>query len=120
MEIGLPDLIVLQVIKPLYGIPESGLHWYLTYLEYHIDELKMVRTKADTFFLIKRNDEGIEGMVLLQVDDSLGVGTEGFLEKEEKWSQRFRSKDRKIIGREGQQFNGTTFRLINGGLITIT
>lgn len=31
-ELGLPDETVLKVMKPLYGIPESGLRWYLTYL----------------------------------------------------------------------------------------
>lgn len=29
-EMDLPERYVLEVIKPLYGIPESGLHWYLT------------------------------------------------------------------------------------------
>lgn len=31
-ELGLPPGFVVKVLKPLYGIPESGLHWYLTYL----------------------------------------------------------------------------------------
>lgn len=26
---------VWRVVKPLYGIPESGLHWYFTYLQHH-------------------------------------------------------------------------------------
>lgn len=29
-EMRLSDEYVLEFIKPLYGIPESGLHWYLT------------------------------------------------------------------------------------------
>lgn len=40
-EIHLPSGQVLKVVKPLYGISESGLHWYLTYLEHHLDVLKM-------------------------------------------------------------------------------
>lgn len=31
LEMQLPPNIVLKVVKPLYVIPESDLHWYLTY-----------------------------------------------------------------------------------------
>lgn len=35
----LPYGYVVKVVKPLYGIPESGFHWYLTYLTHHLDTL---------------------------------------------------------------------------------
>lgn len=35
-ELNLPQRQVLKVLKPLYEIPESGIHWYLTYLKHHL------------------------------------------------------------------------------------
>lgn len=52
-ELGLPHGFVLNVVKPLYEIPESGLHWYLTYLTHHLDSLNMTRSKCDPCVLIK-------------------------------------------------------------------
>lgn len=31
-ELWMPPKTALKVMKPLYGISESSLHWYLTYL----------------------------------------------------------------------------------------
>lgn len=36
LEIG----IVLKVVKTLYRIPQSGLHWYLAYLYDHVERMK--------------------------------------------------------------------------------
>lgn len=41
-EMDLPPDTIPHVVKPLYGIPEAGLHWYLAYLSHHIDELVMM------------------------------------------------------------------------------
>lgn len=38
-ELNLPAEVVLKVVKPMYGIPESGFHRYLTYLEHHLETL---------------------------------------------------------------------------------
>lgn len=38
-ELGLGPGQVLKVVKPLYGNPESGLLWYLTYLAHHLEVL---------------------------------------------------------------------------------
>lgn len=70
-EMGLPNNTVLLVIKFLYGIPESGLHWYISYLEYHINNLGMFHSTADPCLLVKRTDVRLKGLVALQVDESL-------------------------------------------------
>ena len=46
----------------------------------------------------------------MQVDDSLGVGTESFLEKEEIASKQFRCKPRTIISSENTSFNGINIK----------
>lgn len=68
----LPDDVVLQVIRPLYGIPESGLHWYLTYLRHHQERLGMQRATMDSYFLFRYEQDGnLDVIVVLQVEDRL-------------------------------------------------
>lgn len=52
-EMNLQHDVVLKVVIPLYGIPESDLHWYLTYLEHHIRRLGMSRSKTDPCVLYR-------------------------------------------------------------------
>lgn len=68
---GLPPYTVLHVFKPLYGIPEAGLHWYLTYLSHHIYTLGMTKSRYDPYLLMKHRNIKHIGMTELQVDDSL-------------------------------------------------
>lgn len=63
-----PDT-VLKVVRPLYGIPESGLNWYLTYLYHHVGWIPMNRTKMDPLLLVRKTGEVVEGIIYLQVDD---------------------------------------------------
>lgn len=116
-EMGLSEDMVLLVVKPLYGIPESGLHWYMTYLEYHMDKLDMKRTTADPCVLVKRRNGKLSGLVALQVDDSLTLGDDAFLEEEEQSSGTFKSKERIMLGTEVMAFNGVRVsRIANGGI----
>lgn len=38
---GVPEDTVFVAVKPLYGIPERGLHSYIMHLEYHLGKLGM-------------------------------------------------------------------------------
>jgi Reverse transcriptase (RNA-dependent DNA polymerase) len=106
-EMGLPENNVLHCLKPLYGKPESGLHWFMTYLHHHRTELGMNQARADKCFLYRRDDGGIS-VTTLQVDDSFGTGTPEFLQDEEKHSLEFRCKPRQLIKTGGHvMFNGS-------------
>lgn len=89
-EMKLPVGFVLKLIKPLNGIQESVLHRYLTYLEHHLQNFDMKRSRCDTCVLIKRTEGRLDGVKLLQADDSLGFGDEKFLTREETTSKEFR------------------------------
>lgn len=75
-EMGLPKYFVFEILKPLYIVPESGLNWYQTYLAHNLEDLGMKRSRADPFMMYRRGGEGLEGLIVLQVDDSFGIGTE--------------------------------------------
>jgi hypothetical protein len=112
-EMGLNEDELLLAKKPLYGVPESGLHWFLTYHGHHTDNLSMRVSKADTCFLYhritdERGAEKTDGLTILQVDDSFGHGTEAFLDSEELASSRFDCKPRLLFNiNTSARFNGT-------------
>ena len=74
-EMGLPPGKVLQVLKPLYGMPESPMHWYTTYAGHHKEKMGMEQLPIDACLMYKRNNDTLEGLLGLQVDDTLYAGT---------------------------------------------
>lgn len=73
-----------MVVSPLYGIPERGLHWYLTYLDHHLHTPGMKKTRMNPCLPNKRYGSGaFIGMVILQVDDTFSIGTKSFMGEEE-------------------------------------
>lgn len=109
--------MVLRILKPLYGVPESGRHWYIILLEYHVEKLGMVRNTAHPFVLVAREGEHISVLVALQVDDALSVAYEEFLKREETAATTFRSKARTISDEKEMAFNGVRICLEeNGGI----
>lgn len=55
--------MVLRVVNPLYGIPESGLHWYLTYTEHHTERQGMKRTTSDPCIMYNRIEGNLRVIV---------------------------------------------------------
>ena len=107
-ELGLGRDILWKVIRPLYGLPESGLIWFETYVGHHHDELRMKSTEADPCFMYRKGkDESIDGLVCLQVDDSIGAGTPKFLQEESDASKSFKTRTAEILN-DGKEvrFNG--------------
>lgn len=109
-------------MKTFYGIPESGLHWYLTYMGHHRDKLCTTETRVDPCVMFRRNRDGeVEGAVVLQVDDSLGFWNANFMQEEESASKEFNSKKRKQISAStNATFNGEVVIRRNYGTFTIT
>jgi hypothetical protein len=96
-DMGLKCNQVLLGMKPLYGIPEAGLHWFYTYSAHHKEKLRMGATKGDRCLLYRRDENKEASIAVLQVDDSLGFCTELFLDEEETESKQFRVKPRLLI-----------------------
>ena len=113
---------LLKVIKPLYGIPESGNHWFNTYHKHHLEELQMKQSTFDPCLL--STDEGAPlGIVGLQTDDSLIVGVKAFAEAEEEAIKKsgFTTKPRQLLTMEHPlKFNGGRISLQADGSIHLT
>lgn len=108
---------VRKVIKPLYGISESGLHWYLTYLEHHLTRLGIVRSTVDPCVLIRTHGSMLKCAIVVQVVDSFGLGNPNFLTLEEGAAGRFKHNPRILLGTEPVRFKGvysqTTDEFVN-------
>jgi hypothetical protein len=43
---------IIIIVKPLYGIPESGTYWFAIYNKYYIEELLITISPHDLCFFI--------------------------------------------------------------------
>ncbi|KHJ35050.1 hypothetical protein EV44_g4253 [Erysiphe necator] len=108
----LPDT-TLHVIKPLYGVAESGVHWFTTYQKHHIEKLNMVTSTYDPCLLITKSDsiDSRFGIVGMQTDDTLIVANSEFSAKEQEKIEKakFDTKAKQTLSSDMPlNFNGYT------------
>jgi hypothetical protein len=108
-ELGLKPGFVVKVIRPLYGVPEAGNHWYKTYLAHHTDELSMQQSTYDPCLLFSTKPFGVVG---LQTDDTLFVGDEAFVEMEQE-----KLAKANLMAKEREQLTPAHDLKFNGGII---
>lgn len=109
-----PEGTILQVIKPLYGIAEAGVHWWTTYHGHHRKELDMSTSTYDPCLLITNGNQNAFGIVGMQTDDTLMLGTDAFSSLEEKKLEKaqFRSKPKTVLTPDTElDFNGCTLTM---------
>ena len=103
-EMNLQDDEVLLAVRPLYGIPESGLHRFSRYHKHHLHFLDMKKSTADRCLLYRNEKSKLKGMTVIKVDDRAGHETPGSLNLEEKCSKNFQCKPRQILERGKEAF----------------
>jgi hypothetical protein len=108
-RLNLADDSVLKVVKPLYGVPEAGNHWFKTYHSHHINELAMEQSTYDPCLLYSNRPFGVVG---LQTDDTLFVGDDDFVEKEQAGLEKA-----KFMAKERERLTSTHNLKFNGGII---
>lgn len=113
-----PEGTVLHVIKPLYGVAESGVHWFTTYQKHHMINLEMVTSSYDPCLLITKSQvsESGFGMVGMQTDDTLIVSSPKFSikEQEEIEKAKFDTKEKQSLSPTSKlNFNGCTVVMDN-------
>ena len=109
-----PANTIIRVIRPLYGIAEAGVHWFATYQGHHINKLDMSTSTYDPCLLIANGDKNNFGLVGMQTDDTLMLGTVTFAANEEKEIQmaKFRTKPKTTLSPEiSLDFNGCTLTM---------
>lgn len=73
-DFELPENRLLKLLKPLYGLSESGDAWLQRYNGYLTKNLNLEKTDGDMSFYYKRKgEEELQGVLGLNVDDTLAA-----------------------------------------------
>ena len=104
-----PQDIVMQVLKPLYGIPEAGTHWFGTYYKHHQEKLFMTLSTYDPCLLVTNTNKFFE-IVGMQTNDTLFLGDKTFVEIEEK-----ELKEAKLIAKPVEMLSKENTLMFNSG-----
>jgi Reverse transcriptase (RNA-dependent DNA polymerase) len=124
-ELGLDSTQILRIVKPLYGVPEAGNHWFNTYHRHHVEKLGMKQSTFDPCLLTTctADDSKAFGLVGLQTDDTLLLANNIFAQMEESELQKAKltSKPREqLICEKPLKFNGGIITLTEPGNILLT
>jgi len=111
-ELNLPQGVIWKILRPLYGIPEAGTHWFRTYHNHHIEKLNLQQASYDPCLLFTtKSDSEPQAIVGLQTDDTLFAGNISFKEKEQEQLEKaqFLAKPlQKLTTHFPLEFNSTT------------
>jgi hypothetical protein len=110
-ELGIDKDSVLKVLKPLYGVPEAGNHWFKTYHSHHVQQLHMDQSTYDP--CLRHSNEPF-GIVGLQTNDTLFLADKTFAEVEQNELHKA-----KFIAKEREQLTVNTPLKFNSGLIQL-
>lgn len=100
-DFGLGSDKLLKLLRPLYGLADSGDYWGATFSQHITKELGMEPTIGDSAFFYKNDGGRLVGMTTTYVDDALQAGTPGFSKLVEKTEKEFECKPR--------EYDRTTF-----------
>lgn len=79
-EMNLSKIELLKLVKHLDGMPESPMHWFQTYWDYHAEQLVMKQEASDSCLWYKKVNGNTCGILALQVDDTLIAGNTDFID----------------------------------------
>ena len=90
-ELNLSSDELLELIKPLYGLPDAGDYWDRTMADHLRKDLNMVPTYHDIALHFLHGEKELQGLVGVYVDDSLICGNKNFMDITEKTLDKFES-----------------------------
>ena len=82
VDLQLPRNLVFRVARPLYGLAESGAHWFNTYHKHHVDKLNMATSTFNPCLLFEKS-QPTNGIIGMQTDDTLILATQQLANREE-------------------------------------
>lgn len=74
---------ILNSVKPLYSLAKAGNHQFIIYLDYHKEKLGMKILFYNIYLLITKDGDINFGIIGLQTDIILNIGTKVFMNKKE-------------------------------------
>jgi hypothetical protein len=105
-----PEGYIMVVLKPLYGVPEAGTHWFATYHKHHIEKLAMTTSTYDPCLLVTKTGKPF-GLVGMQTDDTLILAEQKFAAQEE--------AELIFAAKPKEQLTTTTPLMFNGCILSL-
>lgn len=93
-EFELESTHVLKLLRPLYGLADSGDYWNATYSDHIRKDLNMELSATDMSFFFKKVRGKICGLLGTYVDDTIFCGDKQFEDITSATSKRFESKEK--------------------------
>lgn len=84
MEDQHPLGTIMRIVKPLYGIAESGVYWFATYYIYLCNRLKILTSLYDPCLFVSNDSAVGFGIIGMQTDNILMLCDDLFLDEEDK------------------------------------
>ncbi|KAK2004338.1 hypothetical protein LX36DRAFT_677081 [Colletotrichum falcatum] len=73
----------LPVIRPLYGIPEAGTHWWATYNSHHTKSLQIDTSTFDPCLLVSAKNNNNFALIGIQTNNTIGLTNKEFSDRKE-------------------------------------
>ena len=115
--LGAKSDCIVKVMKPLYGVPEAGNHWFAIYHTHHKEKLGMTKSTYDSCLFFRSEPLGIVGM---QIDDILILADNNFASTKEEAikSAKIITKDREYLtSAHPLKFNSAQIKLDSNGIV---
>lgn len=93
-DFGLGPDKLLKLLRPLYGLADSGDYWGATFSRHITEQLGMTPTIGDAAFFYKNEGGRLVGLTSTYVDDALQAGTSDFSRSVERTEKEFECKPR--------------------------
>lgn len=118
-ELRLSKDYLLKLLKPLYGLSDSGDSWYSTFTSHLKDDLYdlcMSSCITDPALFFKTIDGQLRGVVGCYVDDTISTGDSDFQKESLLTGEKFESKPReeknfKFAGMEIETISDSRFKI---------
>ncbi len=104
-ELRLQSDSILNIIKPLYGVPEAENYWFNTYHRHCLRKLSMTQSTYDPGLLYTDINSCGFGIVGLQTDDTLFLADKTFAIKEEEQLHKA-----KLLAKEREKLHNTSIK----------
>ena len=91
-QLHVPAGYVLKLLRPLYGLADSGDYWHLTFSKHLTDDLRMKAAASDLSLFFRRAKGKISGLLASYVDDTLAYGDNSFAKLTKKTREKFEMK----------------------------
>lgn len=87
---------LLKLLRPLYGLTESGEYWNYTFSEHMRKDLDMTQAVGDLSLFFKHVNGKLAGLAGTYVDDSMLSGNAKFMDSTAATAKRFESKEKTL------------------------